>query len=184
MSKMILIKDYPDYATVIEGDIWSKHYHRLQNPNCKWRKLKPALDGNGYLIVTLCNKHGYRTKAVHRLIAANHVANPEGKPQVNHIDGCKTNNHGNNLEYCTNKENMQHAFRTGLIKPPNAKLWQAAAVRASSKAVQQFDINDNFIAEFKSQAEAARQTGSHQSQISLVCCGKQKTAQGYKWRIK
>ena len=44
------------------------------------------------------------------------IPNPENKPQINHIDGCKLNNHFENLEYLTDKENLDHAVKIGLIK--------------------------------------------------------------------
>jgi hypothetical protein len=71
---------------------------------------------HGYMRIMLQN--GVRAEkfcsAVHRLVAQAFIPNPMGKCQVNHIDGNKANNTVSNLEWCTPKENMQHAIKTGL----------------------------------------------------------------------
>lgn len=65
----------------------------------------------GYVTVDFS---GIGTFSAHRLVAQAFLSNPENKPEVNHRDGCKTNNCVNNLEWVTPSENVQHAFRTGL----------------------------------------------------------------------
>ena len=59
-----------------------------------------------------------RTECIHRLVASHFIPNPDNKPQINHKDGNKANNHVDNLEWVTCSENSQHAHDTGLSKPP------------------------------------------------------------------
>ena len=65
----------------------------------KWtgRVLKPFLSNMGYNIVSLHCSGKETKKIVHRLVASAFVANPEQKPQVDHIDNDKTNNHYKNF---------------------------------------------------------------------------------------
>ena len=72
----------------------------------------------GYLNVCLKpNGRNGKVKClkIHILVAKAFILNPENKPQVNHIDGNKLNNTVSNLEWCTGKENMQHAFKHNLV---------------------------------------------------------------------
>jgi hypothetical protein len=65
---------------------------------------------NGYVYVRI----DYATYRLHRLVALYFLPNPEGKEQVNHIDGNKSNNGIGNLEWATSRENHDHAMRIGL----------------------------------------------------------------------
>ena len=72
--------------------------------------MKSHKDNNGYLRVSLLGK----TCKVHRLVASAFIPNPENKPTVNHINGIKTDNRADNLEWATRSENTQHAYDSGL----------------------------------------------------------------------
>ena len=70
----------------------------------------------GYRVVYLTIDNNQRKYKVHRLVATAFIPNPLNKPEVNHKDGDKNNNHYSNLEWCTRLENMQHAWSNGLKK--------------------------------------------------------------------
>ncbi len=73
--------------------------------------LKPEITRKGYYKLLIRNKHYYN----HRLVAIYYVSNPDNKPQVNHIDYNKLNNHYSNLEWMTNQENTTHSYTKGRI---------------------------------------------------------------------
>ena len=83
----------------------------------KGNELNQRLDADGYPIVSLGSKHIRRIgKRVHRIVCEHFVPKVEGKPEVNHIDGIKRNNHFTNLEWNNRQEQMIHAFKLGLKK--------------------------------------------------------------------
>ena len=79
------------------------------------RVLKVGKASNGYLIVNFCVDKVKSNHSVHRLVARAFIPNEDNKPQVNHKDGNKHNNHVDNLEWVTRSENGLHYFK--YIKP-------------------------------------------------------------------
>lgn len=76
-------------------------------------RLRGAIDGNGYLNVTLCFDGRRVTRGIHQLVAVAFLGDrPDGK-EVNHKDSNKLNNRAENLEYVTKRQNMDHAIRAG-----------------------------------------------------------------------
>ena len=102
-SGLVRYKNSP-YFVSEEGNIFSEVSGDLV-------ELKGYIQKNGYKVVKLRNtdesKSVYRW---HRVVAECLIPNTEAKPQVNHIDGNKLNNHPSNLEWCTSKENIAHAI--------------------------------------------------------------------------
>lgn len=130
---------------------------------------------NGYEYVTLC-VNGQRKKFyVHRLVAIAFIPNPNLYEQVNHKDGNKSNNKVSNLEWCTQKENLLHAFRTGLNTPTTKNL-----VRFDRKPV--IRIEDGKW--FSGVTEAANQMGVCEAAMSkCLNKGLSATCCGYHWKF-
>ena len=135
----------------------------------KGKILVPDHIHNGYLGVDLHVNGKIKRMLVHRLVATHFIIKPEGKDYINHIDNNPSNNHVNNLEWCTQSENIQYAYDNGNKIPPN------------QKKVSQYDMTGNLIQVWESMAEAARSLGLQQPNISKVCLGKRSQTGGYKW---
>ena len=89
--------------------------------NCdRWfpeKILKLGLRPNGYLKVCLNKNNDRRDFSIHRLVANAFIENTDNLPQVNHRNGIKTDNIPDNMEWCTQSQNMLHAYSIGLQKP-------------------------------------------------------------------
>lgn len=70
----------------------------------------------GYQRVRLCIDNVRVSKTVHRLVAKYFIDNPNCLPQVNHINGIKSDNRLENLEWCSASQNIKHAIKNGLRK--------------------------------------------------------------------
>ena len=82
--------------------------------NLKGKVLKTYIQNSGYEQIKLNYQGLHIHKSIHRLVAEAFITNPLNKLYVNHIDGNKLNNTIDNLEWCTNSENILHARKTGL----------------------------------------------------------------------
>ena len=85
--------------------------------------LRGSLSNNGYLYVSLCKGGKAKKYKVNRLVAQAFIENPYNLPITNHIDGDKTNNCVDNLEWTTQSENLKHSYRTGLRKAVAYKIY-------------------------------------------------------------
>ena len=112
-------------------------------------------------------------KRVHRLFAEHFIPNPENKPYINHIDGNPLNNTLDNLEWVTQKENVQHAIRTGLMNVngennPSAKLTDQEVL----------EIRDLYKHKVYNQREIGEIYGVYQQHVSAIVLNKRRKVTG------
>ena len=143
----------------------------------KEKILKPQKNNLGYLHVYLYKDGHVKTVKVHRLVAEAFIPNSQGLETVNHKDEVKTNNVASNLEWMSQKDNLNYGTR-------NKRASESKINHPSlSKKVQMLDKKTcELLATFPSTMEAERVTGIDQGSISQCCKGKYKSAGGYKWR--
>ena len=159
-----VIPDYPDYVAFDNGNIYSRTTHKLLKVNKKH---------TGYCTVDLYKNSKSKSVSVHRVIAGLFCENLNGKKEINHIDGDKTNNAASNLEWATRAENLRHAYITGLRKQD-----------VSPRCVIATDIETGERKIFKSIYYAARVLHISQGNICMACKGQRPYAGGYYWQYE
>lgn len=104
-------KTIPGYSLYKASDMGNIKTFNWKNKGIE-KIMSPALDGSGYLRTMLKGDDGiFHTIKVHRIISQTFIDNPNGKPQVNHLNCIKTDNRVINLEWVTISENQIHAYK-------------------------------------------------------------------------
>lgn len=141
-------------------------YGRLRS-NISKKMLRTYVNSAGYVLATFPINGVKKARQMHRIVAEAFIENPDGKPQINHIDADRTNNRVDNLEWCTPSENTLHSFKIGRsVRYPHH---EKAVIRSDGK-------------QYRSMCEAARDLNVPYSYIRDVCNGTQKTTRGYSFR--
>ena len=159
-KKFIYEGQETDYSVSTEGEVRkdTKKYMLSQSSQQDYKFVGLIINGK------------QKRMRVHRMVALTFINNPDNKPYVNHINGNRSDNNVENLEWVTPSENTQHAVNTGLFKS------------GRTRAVIQYNLNGEQMATFESATEAARQTGGSQSKITMCCRRQRDSANDYQWR--
>lgn len=175
-------KDIKDYEGVYQvsnlGRI--KSLERYKENHNKYQKVVEKIKNNrkhtaGYLITDLYKDNKGKTAFIHRLVAEAFIPNPNNKETVNHINGIKTDNRVENLEWATPLEQNIHYYRSDFYNPKDEKTIRKVILamnKASSKKVR--CIETGII--YNSVAEAGRNYNISSNLISKVCKGTRKSA--------
>lgn len=148
MEEWRSIEGYLGYEVSNLGNVRSclNTQHKITN---KWKILSPRLDRRGYLFVNLYDEnHNMKSIKIHRIVAMEFIPNPYGYKQINHKDENKLNNKVSNLEWCDAKYNVNYG---------SSHLRSCLSRRiCNTKAILQYDLNNNLLREFYSISEASR----------------------------
>lgn len=120
------------------------------------------VNSHGYLKATLTKNSKTKTYSVHRLVAEAFIPNPSNYPQVNHINGIKSDNRIENLEWITNRDNVNHYWKSknksskypGVSFNKNSKKWIAnIRTKEGQKYLGLFNTEYEAYKEYKKQLE-------------------------------
>lgn len=145
-----------------EGLYQVSSYGRVKSFHKKEPHILSSCVGiHGYISVLLHDGKGNKkNKRVHRLVAQAFIPNTNNYPYVNHKDENKTNNCAYNLEWCTAKYNTNYGTCKDRIASSN------------SKPILKYDLEGNYVCEYKSMAEAERIEGINHASICICCNGR------------
>lgn len=142
-----------NYGTIASNDKIVKNRSGFRK--VKGKTLKPKIDKYGYFRIGLTKDGNQKYYFVHRLVAETFIPNINNYPIINHKDGNKKNNYINNLEWCTQSENVKHAYNTGLkigkgakhkgASNPNVKLSETDVLKIIRDKKNNINIKESYL---------------------------------------
>lgn len=145
--------------------------------------LKPQVNKYGYRMQMLTKNNHSKLCKVSRLVAKAFIPNPNNYPAVNHIDGIKTHDFIENLEWCSISHNTKEAYRLGLQKPSEYQREVARRYCLKNKSIKVRAIKYPFVKTYLSMSEASRELNIPVSCISRVARKQRKQANGYRFEV-
>lgn len=178
-------KDVKDFQGVYQISSLGRLKSFKINPNGYITSQKNSK--GGYLSVVLISGKKIKYTRIHRIVAKHFIDNPERKKQVNHINGIKSDNRVENLEWVTPKENVAHAINMN----PNILKGINNYNNRRRVPILQFTLNGNFIKKFPCGTEASIETGVCERNIYQVAAKTEykkgltrKQAGGFIWKYE
>lgn len=173
MTIWLPYKEFPEYFEVSNTGLVKSVtrilvYSDGRSRVSKGKVLKPKIDKDGYLFVGLRINRKRYWRRLHRMVADTFIPNPNNKPQVNHIDCNVSNNHVNNLEWCTAQENIRYAVSKG-----------AKYGSYQSRKINQLTKEGEFVRTWNGISEAVKE--GYSEYISLALRKKYSISGGYRW---
>ncbi|MBN2661602.1 MAG: HNH endonuclease [Tannerellaceae bacterium] len=139
-------------------------------------------DTSGYHAIALCKNSKMKKTKLHRIIAKAFIPNPDNKPQVDHINGIRTDNRLSNLRWVTPSENNKNGYRNGNKKVFKPRVNVSGKSIREATPVSQYSQDGIKIMSFDSIHKASKHTGIPISSISNACKKQRKTSHGYVWK--
>lgn len=154
--------DVKGYEGLYQVSNFGRIKSMVNNASRRKRVLNPY-DHNGYRRINLYKNNKCKKLYIHRLVAEEFIPNVNNYPEVNHIDGNKSNNNIKNLEWCTSSQNQIHAYKTGLqvISPNRNKGNNFRGIKCVIK-----NLSTGAVEEFKNMKSASEFLGHYKDFIS------------------